>query len=194
MRQKDSPDWLADLTRHLASRFLRRFVSNLWRRLERAHRLVLGCRIGRAGDGGFHLRHDTAARWLRETPALRRVGGSNPGQRRSPQYIPPNDAFRALPSPRISLRSPLLSPSSPAELSTAGPPTLLANSALSSSAHQQHLGSHYPGWRGGRVNEQALRSRDGGVWAPGGPRGLQHRRGRATRPGGFDPRPPPPDP
>ena len=31
----------------------------------------------------------------------------------------------------------------------------------------------------------------GGVWAPGGPRGLQNRRGRGSRPGGFDSRPPP---
>src|SRR5947209_20256841 len=31
------------------SRFLRRFVPGFWRRLERVHRLVLGCRIGRAG-------------------------------------------------------------------------------------------------------------------------------------------------
>src|SRR6185312_3853334 len=42
------------------------------------------------------------------------------------------------------------------------------------------------------VPARALRSRRGGVWAPGGPRGLQHRRGRAPRSGGFDSRPPPP--
>src|SRR3954451_5012615 len=32
----------------------------------------------------------------------------------------------------------------------------------------------------------------GGVWVPGGPRGLQHRRDRVARSGGFDSRPPPP--
>ena len=32
----------------------------------------------------------------------------------------------------------------------------------------------------------------GGVWVSGGPRGLQNRRGRGSRSGGFDSRPPPP--
>jgi hypothetical protein len=31
----------------------------------------------------------------------------------------------------------------------------------------------------------------GGVWVPGGPRGLQNRRGGDELPGGFDSRPPP---
>ncbi|AWS44494.1 hypothetical protein DKM19_27235 [Streptosporangium sp. 'caverna'] len=47
------------------------------------------------------------------------------------------------------------------------------------------------GWGTACLYAAAGRFSRGGVWAPGGPRGLQNRRGRGSRPGGFDSRPPP---
>ena len=65
---------------------------------------------------------------------------------------------------------------------------------------QRRVGVFWRDQRARAKDSQALSPRSGvlvsapqgGVWVPGGPPGLQNRRGRASRPGGFDSRPPPP--